>query len=213
MELLQLEMFVAVYEERSFKRGAERVCRTQPAVSLAIAKLEKELGSPLLERRRGRREELHLTRAGELIYRYASRMIGVREELHSALVPGRRRSPERFRLGISEGWCPEWLGEFVGSFRRQRLHVRVEVWYEPMDALFQDVRERKIDMAIVDIPPRFLHGSMETVCVRASLDRGVQSRSQMAWLLRNRAGRSIASLEFEQEIRSFIETQGERAAP
>jgi DNA-binding transcriptional LysR family regulator len=209
MELLQLEMFVAVYEERSFKRGAERVYRTQPAVSVAIAKLEKELGSPLLERRRGRREELHLTRAGELIYRYASRMIGVREELHSALVPGSWRPVERLRLGISEGWSPEWLSEFVRSFRRQRLNVRVEVWYEPADALVQDVRERKIDMAIVDTPPRSVHGSMETVCVQTSLHRGVRGRSQMTWLLRNRAGRSISSLEFEEEIRSFMERQGE----
>jgi DNA-binding transcriptional LysR family regulator len=205
MELLQLEMFVAVFEERSFKRGAKRVCRTQPAVSLAISKLEKELGSVLLERRRGRQEELHLTRAGELIYRYASRMIGVREELHSVLVPGSRRSPERLRLGISEGWSPEWLGEFVPRFRRDRLHVRVEVWYERADALFEEVRERKIDMAIVDAAPSFLHGSMETVCVPASLDRGLPSRGQTAWLLRNRTGRSVASLEFEQELRSFME--------
>jgi hypothetical protein len=55
MELMQLEMFVKVYEERSFKRAAEKVYRTQPAVSLAIAKLEKEVGGPLLVRRRGRR--------------------------------------------------------------------------------------------------------------------------------------------------------------
>jgi DNA-binding transcriptional LysR family regulator len=206
MELLQLEMFVAVYEERSFKRGAERVCRTQPAVSLAIAKLEKELGSPLLARRRGQREELQLTKAGELIYRYASRMIGVREELHSALVPGTRRSTERLRLGISEGWSPDWLGEFVRSFRRQRLHVRVEVWYEQADALFQEVRERKIDLALVDTVPRFLHAGMETVCVPASVPR----RCQTAWLLRNRAGRSATSLQFEQELRSIMETQGEK---
>jgi DNA-binding transcriptional LysR family regulator len=144
MELLQLEMFVAVYEERSFKRGAERVCRTQPAVSQAIAKLEKELGSRLLERSRSRRVELHLTKAGELTYQYALRMIGVRQEVHSALLPGTQRPAERLRLAVSGGWSPAWLGELVRSFRQRRPHVRVEVWYKRAEALFQDVREPKI---------------------------------------------------------------------
>ena len=40
MELMQLEMFVAVIEERSVQKAADRVCRTQPAVSIALRKLE-----------------------------------------------------------------------------------------------------------------------------------------------------------------------------
>jgi hypothetical protein len=53
MELMQLEMFVAVFQERSVRRAAERVCRTQPAVSLALGKLEWKIGSRLVERGRG----------------------------------------------------------------------------------------------------------------------------------------------------------------
>ena len=47
MELMQLEMFVAVVEERSFVRAAERVFRTQPAVSIGLRKLEGRIGVPL----------------------------------------------------------------------------------------------------------------------------------------------------------------------
>ena len=47
MDLLQLEHFLAVAEEGSFTRAAERVGRTQPAVSLSIKKLEDEIGAPL----------------------------------------------------------------------------------------------------------------------------------------------------------------------
>jgi hypothetical protein len=50
MELMQLEMFVAVVEERSFVRAAERVFRTQPAVSIGLRKLEGRIGVPLLDR-------------------------------------------------------------------------------------------------------------------------------------------------------------------
>jgi DNA-binding transcriptional LysR family regulator len=48
MELMQLEMFVAMVEEGSFHRAAARVFRTQPAVSMALRRLEQELGAPPL---------------------------------------------------------------------------------------------------------------------------------------------------------------------
>jgi len=50
MELRQLEYFVAVAEERSFSRGAERAYVVQSAVSTAVAKLERELDMKLLDR-------------------------------------------------------------------------------------------------------------------------------------------------------------------
>jgi LysR family hydrogen peroxide-inducible transcriptional activator len=52
MELMQLEIFVAVVEERSARKAADRVFRTQPALSIAIGKLEREVGFALLHRSR-----------------------------------------------------------------------------------------------------------------------------------------------------------------
>jgi DNA-binding transcriptional LysR family regulator len=211
MELLQLEMFLAVYQERSFKRGAEKVYRSQPAVSVAIAKLEREIGSTLLQRTRGRREELHLTRAGELFYEYATQMIGLLDELRSALVPGTCPRETRLRLGTSEGWPAAWLEELVRSFRQRRPQVRVEVSYRRAEALLEEVRTGTIDLAIVDTVPRFLHGHMETMCVVAPEHRGPRGKCCLAWLLRNRAGRSRACLEFEQELRSSTAFEAGRA--
>jgi DNA-binding transcriptional LysR family regulator len=76
MEFKQLEMFVALAESRSVQRAAERVYRSQPAVSMAIAKLEQELGAPLFARRDGFR----LTEGGKVLYEYASRIIQLRDE-------------------------------------------------------------------------------------------------------------------------------------
>jgi len=50
MDLLQLEHFLAVVEEGTFTRAAERVSRTQPAVSQSIKKLEEEIGGQLFAR-------------------------------------------------------------------------------------------------------------------------------------------------------------------
>ena len=68
---MQLEMFVAVVEEGSVRRAAERVFRTQPAVSTAVRKLEQEFSTPLFDR--SKRYEFRLTQAGESLYRYAKR--------------------------------------------------------------------------------------------------------------------------------------------
>jgi LysR family transcriptional regulator, low CO2-responsive transcriptional regulator len=94
MELMQLEMFIAVAEEHSVRKAADRVYRTQPAVSLALNKLEREIGTALLQR--SRQHGCHLTQAGEALYTYASRIIGLRDEaLHtlrheSGEMPSRR---------------------------------------------------------------------------------------------------------------------------
>lgn len=76
IEFLQLEHFLAVAEEGSFTRAAERACRTLPAISQSIKKLEDELGAPLFTR------DLHdvsLTDAGKALVVHARRIIGERD--------------------------------------------------------------------------------------------------------------------------------------
>lgn len=77
MDLLQLEHFLAVVEERTFTRAAQRVCRTQPAVSQSIKKLEDEVGVQLLTRAS---RDVSPTEAGLVLADYARQMIDLREE-------------------------------------------------------------------------------------------------------------------------------------
>ena len=83
MEFKQLEMFVAVAEERSVIRAAERVLRTQPAVSMALARLEEEVGTRLFHRIRGR--GIELTSIGEELCHYARKMLALRDEAHAVV--------------------------------------------------------------------------------------------------------------------------------
>ena len=82
MEFKQLEMFVALAEERHVQRAAGRVFRTQPAVSMAIAKLEEEVGSSLFIRSEG----FQMTPAGETLYGYAIQLLKLREEAATILL-------------------------------------------------------------------------------------------------------------------------------
>src|SRR5580704_11441353 len=100
MELMQLEMFVAVVEEGSVRAAAERVFRTQPAVSIAIRKLEREFETPLFDR--SKRHEYRLTQVGEVVYAQATRMLGLRSETLSALEDIRSLRQGRLRIGANE---------------------------------------------------------------------------------------------------------------
>lgn len=81
MEFKQLEMFVALAEIRSVQRAADRVFRTQQAVSMAMAKLEREVGSELFDRGEGFR----LTEPGEILYKYARQLLKLRDDAANAL--------------------------------------------------------------------------------------------------------------------------------
>lgn len=83
MEFKQLEMFVAVAQLRSISRAAERVFRTQQAVSMAIAKLEGEVGQPLFIRRQ---RQFELTPAGAVLSQYAERLLELRDEAERAVI-------------------------------------------------------------------------------------------------------------------------------
>src|SRR3954464_169635 len=78
METRQLAAFVAVFDRKSFSRAAEQLGRSQPAVSLQVAGLEKRVGMWLLDRSGGSVEP---TEAGAILYRRAQRLLQLEEQL------------------------------------------------------------------------------------------------------------------------------------
>src|SRR5258708_35999166 len=152
MELMQLEMFVAVVEERSVQRAADRVSRTQPAVSIAVRKLEEDIGTLLLDR--SRRRDYRLTRAGQLLYEYASQMIGLRNELLSTLKVETSGYTGRLAIGVSGSASMRWIPRLAITFRKRNLNVLGEISCHHPDKLLRDLADRTIDIALLsDYPP------------------------------------------------------------
>jgi DNA-binding transcriptional LysR family regulator len=182
MELMQLEMFVAVVEERSVRRAAERVFRTQPAVSIALTKLEREIGMPLLGGHKGR----ELTKAGEILYECASQMLGLRDDVLSLLVREHRSFPGHLCIGASRTEDRRLLSSVIQSFTLQYPNVRVSYTYDRPENLVTALRERRIDLAfLLNQPDELLTRSVLTV---ASLLRFERGRS--LWFVRRRSGQS-----------------------
>ncbi len=99
MELSQLEVFLSVARERRFSRAAEKLYRTQSAVSQTIRKLEDELGESLFDR--SSREGV-LTDAGQVLYEYAEKLLNLRRDAHESLVELRELQKGKLVIAANE---------------------------------------------------------------------------------------------------------------
>ena len=99
MELSQLEVFLAVAREHRFSRAAEKLYRTQSAVSQTIRKLEDELGESLFDR--SSREGI-LTDAGQVLFEYAEKLLNLRHDAHVSLAELRELQKGKLVIGANE---------------------------------------------------------------------------------------------------------------
>jgi DNA-binding transcriptional LysR family regulator len=158
MELRHLRYFVAIAEERSFTRAAERLWVAQPGLSTQIRRLESELGVQLFERHtRG----VDLTDAGELFLERARTALAAEaarstgRELEEGLVGS-------VRLGIVTGAGWPGTSALLGHFGRERPAVELTVVEAYGGTLLRDMRDRRLDAVIA--PSEF--GSAELRRVR-----------------------------------------------
>src|SRR5258705_7277137 len=123
MELYPLQVFLTIAAEKSFSRAAEKLLRTQPAVSLALQRLEAELGEKLIDRSA---KEMLLTDAGRTVLDYAQRFESLRQELENSLTELRDKSSGRLVIGANES-TTLYLLPHIGSYRRTYPKVEVRV--------------------------------------------------------------------------------------
>jgi DNA-binding transcriptional LysR family regulator len=149
MELNQLETFLAVVEERSFSRAAQRLLRTQPAISQVIRKLEESVGETLFDRAA---RDGSLTAAGVLLRDYALRLLALRREASSAL--GELKSLERgqLQLAANEYTCM-YLLPAIDVFRRQFPHVNVTVHRVLASHIPDELNLRTFEIGVMSYRP------------------------------------------------------------
>ncbi|MGB6973408.1 MAG: LysR substrate-binding domain-containing protein [Terracidiphilus sp.] len=153
MELSQLETFLAVAEERSFSRAAERLHRTQPAVSQAIRKLEETVGERLFDRAA---RDGALTAAGVLLREYALRLMALRREAASALDELKSLERGRLQLAANEYTCM-YLLPAIDAFRRAHPHVTVHVHRMLASRIPEELALRSFEMGVASFRPDPAH--------------------------------------------------------
>ncbi|MGF7182586.1 LysR family transcriptional regulator [Tunturiibacter psychrotolerans] len=149
MDLVQMETFLAVAEERSFSRAAARLHRTQPAVSQAIAKLEGELGEVLFERSS---RDGTLTDAGEVLREYASKLLNLRNEAAVALTELRELHSGRLNLAANEYTCL-YLLPLLDEFRRQNPRIKLAVQRTLASRISDEVLMHSVELGVLSFRP------------------------------------------------------------
>jgi DNA-binding transcriptional LysR family regulator len=149
MDLAQLEVLVAVAQERGFSRAAERLHRTQPAVSQAVRRLEDEIGEALFDRSS---KDGTLTAAGQLLLDYALHMLNLRRDAQQAIHDLRDLQRGKVTLSANE-YTVMYLLPVIGAFRKHHPLVKVEVKRSLGSRIPSEVLERDVEIGMVSFQP------------------------------------------------------------
>ena len=147
LSIESLRSFVAISESGVMSRAAERVGRTQAALSQQIKKLETVIQQPLMVRSsRG----VTLTSHGERLLVHAQKILRAHDEAVSELLGVRLLGNVRF--GCPDDYARVFLPPLLQSFGHQHPQVLVEVVCAPTPRLLEKLDAHQLDIAIISLP-------------------------------------------------------------
>lgn len=149
MTLTELRYVVALAQERHFGRAAQKCFVTQPTLSLALAKLEDELGVRLFERNKN---EVLVTPLGEAIVEQARRVLDEAGKITSLAKGSQDQLAGALRLGIIPTIGPYLLPELVPILRVRAPNMPLVIEENFTASLVPMLRDGEIDVAIVALP-------------------------------------------------------------
>ncbi|TSA49440.1 MAG: LysR family transcriptional regulator, partial [Nitrosomonadales bacterium] len=149
MTLNELRYIVAVARERNFRRAAESCFVTQPALSLAIQKLEGELGIQLFERGRA---EVSVTPIGEQVVEQAQRALDEVGRISEIARQGKDQLAGPLRLGAIYTVGPYLLPELIPPLLKIAPEMPLEVEENLTANLEPMLRNGRLDVAIIALP-------------------------------------------------------------
>lgn len=160
MDLSQLEIFLCIAEEKSFSRAAEKMLRTQPALSIAIKRLEEELGETLFDRSS---KSGMLTEAGRILYSYAQRMLNLRDEAKASVRELRGMYRGKLSIGANESTSLYLLPPLLLEYRELYPNIKIEVYRNVSERIPFEVLERNLDFGFLSYDPG--HPSLQSIDV------------------------------------------------
>ncbi|MGX6449427.1 LysR family transcriptional regulator, partial [Patulibacter sp. S7RM1-6] len=195
MELRHLEVFVAVAQERSFSRAADRLHVVQSAVSATIRALEADLGVALLHRTSRR---VALTDAGAEVLPEALATLAAAQATRDAADGVRGGLRGTVRLGIMQVQRGSGfrVARLLAAFAAEHPGVRVLPQQRGSAIAATDVLEGRLDLAIVGLPGEGLDGLRVDPLMREDLVLAVPAAHRLA----RRASVALAELADERFV-------------
>ena len=149
MELYALEVFLAVVTEKSFSRAAQKLYRTQPAVSLSLQRLEQELGEKLIDRSP---KDFSVTDAGQKVLEYARRFVSLQQELENSLAELRDNSAGRLTIGANES-TTLYLLQHIERYRELYPKVKVTVRRSLSSKIPGELLDGNLELGVISYNP------------------------------------------------------------
>ena len=182
MDLRQLRQFVTVAETLNFRRAAERLCMAQPPLSVAIRKLEEEIGVALFDRTsRGAR----LTAAGHAACEVARKCLRNAEELASAARAAANGESGHLRIGFVGSVTFGLMPRFVRAFGERYPKVKLELGEVTNAEAVSAVDGGTLDIAFVRVPTmrppavKFQHIESDVFCIALPAGHPLASRKSL----------------------------------
>jgi DNA-binding transcriptional LysR family regulator len=142
----QLRILKAIAAEGSFKRAADSLYVSQPAVSLQVQNLERQLDVPLFDRG-GRRAQL--TEAGHLLLSYGDRILALCQETCRAIEDLQNLQGGTLIIGASQTTGTYLMPKLIGIFRQSYPDVAVQLHVHSTRRTCWSVMNGQVDLAII----------------------------------------------------------------
>lgn len=149
MNTKEFSYIITLAKEKSITRAAERLFLTQPALSLFLTRLERELGVPLFHRSRG---GLELTFAGKKYVDMAQRVLELERGFQQDLSLISQDHMGEIKVGASAHIGSLILPRVITRFNREYPNMEVQIVEGPSGALEKMIQERSIDIALMHLP-------------------------------------------------------------
>ncbi len=182
----QLKILQTIFEEGSFTKAAEKLYISQPAVSLQIQNLEKQINAPIFYRDK---RKAYLTETGELLKKYSDRIISLCEETCYALDELQTVQSGGLVIGASQTTGTYLMPRLIGIFRHKYPQIAIELQVHSTRRIAWGVAKGQIDLAIIggEIPKN----------LQSTLDITAYAEDELALILPT--SHPFASLEYIQK--------------
>lgn len=157
----QLRIIQAIKNEATIKQAAKKLYLSQPALSVQIQKLEYEIDSPILDRRK---KQIYFTFTGELILDYADRILRLCEEADKAVVYLKKLKRLSLTIGSNEIVGTYILPKIIDLFCKRYSYTHIKLEIDCTNSISWNIVNGKVDIGIVEEEeiPKELYNSLSS---------------------------------------------------
>lgn len=158
MTLSELRYVIAVAKEKHFRKASETCFVSQPTLSVAVKKLEEELGVILFERRK---QDVIVTPIGKKIIDLAEQIIERTQDIKTIAQESQGDLSSQLKIGAIYTVAPYLLPKFIPEFNKQAPNIPLIIEENYTHVLAEKLQSGELDLAILSLP--FQEPNIETM--------------------------------------------------